>query len=133
MNMVRVNPADTIKILHKAGDAQDYNAGEVIFNQGDSGELVYALIAGEVEMFVDGKLIETIRPGDVFGEGALLHHDRQRTSSAIAKTNCHIVSLNQQRFLFAIQETPMFAFDLLRSYSDRFRKLKQKFVSLQEE
>ena len=28
-------------------------------------------------------------------------------------------------FLFAVQQTPMFALEIMRSYSDRIRKLRQ--------
>ncbi|MFM8309662.1 MAG: cyclic nucleotide-binding protein, partial [Microcystis aeruginosa] len=49
-------------------------------------------------------------------------------STAIAKTDCKLAYLNQPQFLFAVQETPMFAIKVLRSYSDRFRKLKKIFA-----
>ncbi|MGB5715366.1 MAG: cyclic nucleotide-binding domain-containing protein, partial [Waterburya sp.] len=42
------------------------------------------IISGEVEILVNGKVVETIQKGDVFGEGALLHLDHQRDSEAIA-------------------------------------------------
>ena len=34
-------------------------------------------------------------------------------------------SLDEERFLFVVQETPMFALDVIRSYSDRLRRLKR--------
>jgi CRP-like cAMP-binding protein len=38
-----------------------------------------------------------------------------------------IAIVDQERFLFAVQETPMFALEVMRSYSDRFRCLKMMF------
>jgi CRP-like cAMP-binding protein len=122
-----LSPVETIKILENHPD-RTFPAGEVIFADGTEGELMYGILSGEVEMYIKGQLIETLQKGDVFGAGALLHPDKLRESTAIAKTDCKLACLNQPQFLFAVQETPMFAIEVLRSYSDRFRKLKKIFA-----
>ncbi|MDJ0589944.1 MAG: cyclic nucleotide-binding domain-containing protein [Calothrix sp. MO_192.B10] len=119
-----LQPVETVKILQKNSDIQSFRAGEIIFYQGTEGELMYGIIKGEVEMLINDKVVETIKEGDVFGQGALLHSDHLRTSTAKAKTDCQIASLDRKRFLFAVQETPMFALEVMKSYSDRFRRLK---------
>ncbi|MGB7414138.1 MAG: hypothetical protein WA902_08005 [Thermosynechococcaceae cyanobacterium] len=43
----------------------------------------------------------------------------------IATTNGKLAALNQHRFLFAIQNTPMFAIEVMRSYSNRLRQFKR--------
>ena len=123
-----LSPVDTIKILENHPD-RTFQAGEVIFADGTEGELMYGILSGEVEMYIKEQLIETLEKGDVFGVGSLLHPDKLRESTAIAKTDCKLACLNQPQFLFAVQETPMFAVKVLRSYSDRFRKLKKIFTS----
>ena len=122
-----LSPVDTIKILENPPD-RTFQAGEVIFADGTEGELMYGILSGEVEMYIKEQLIETLEKGDVFGVGALLHPDKLRESTAIAKTDCKLACLNQPQFLFAVQETPMFAVKVLRSYSDRFRRLKKIFT-----
>ena len=119
-----LKPIETIKILQNNSHIKSFRAGEIIFRQGTEGDIMYGIIDGEVEMLVDYKVVEIIRAGDVFGQGALLHSDHLRTSTAKAKTNCQIASLDQEHFLFAVQETPMFALEVMRSYSDRLRRLK---------
>ncbi len=119
-----LKPVETIKILQNNSPIKSFPAGEIIFHQGTKGNMIYGIIDGEVEMLVDDKVVEIIRAGDVFGQGALLHSDHLRTSTAKAKTDCQIASLDQEHFLFAVQETPMFALEIMRSYSDRFRRLK---------
>lgn len=103
--------------------------GEVIFEDGTEGDVMYGILEGEVEMYVHGKLIETLTAGNVFGVGSLLHDDRLRESTAIAKTDCKLGYLDKSHFLFAVQQTPMFGFEVIRSYSDRFRGLKRIFAS----
>ena len=119
-----LKPIETIKILQNNSHIKSFRAGEIIFRQGTEGNMMYGIIDGEVEMLVNDKVVETINEGDVFGQGALLHSDHLRTSTARAKTDCQIVFLDQEHFLFAVQETPMFALEVMRSYSDRFRRLK---------
>jgi CRP-like cAMP-binding protein len=119
-----LQPIETIKILQKNSQIQSFNAGEVIFQQGTEGNEMYGIIEGEVEMLVNDKAVEIIKKRDVFGQGALLHSEHLRASTARAKTDCKIASLDQKRFLFAVQETPMFALEVMKSYSDRFRRLK---------
>ncbi|MGB7413915.1 MAG: cyclic nucleotide-binding domain-containing protein [Thermosynechococcaceae cyanobacterium] len=121
-----LKPAETIAILQKQPD-HTFMAGDVIFSEGDTGNVMYGILEGKVEILVDGKVVETINSGDVFGEGALVHVDHQRNSTAIAKTDCKLASLDQNRFLFAIENTPMFAIEVMRSYSDRLYHFKHAF------
>ena len=119
-----IKPIETIKILQDSSNIESFAVGETIFHQGTKGNVMYGIIEGEIEMLVNDKAIEIIKEGDVFGQGALLHLDHLRTSTAKAKTNCKIAILDQSHFLFAVQETPLFALEVMRSYSDRFRRLK---------
>jgi CRP-like cAMP-binding protein len=120
-----LDPARTVSIFQKQPGPMSFLPGEVIFEEGKVGDVMYGIIEGEVELFVNGKVVETIKKGDVFGEGALVHQEHTRASTAIAKTECKLAELDQKRFLFAVQETPMFALDVIRSYSYRLRRLKR--------
>ncbi|KGF74024.1 cyclic nucleotide-binding protein [Neosynechococcus sphagnicola sy1] len=105
-----------------------FTAGEIIFDIGQPGELVYGIIEGEVELQLHGKSVEIIGAGDLFGEGALVHPEGLRGSTALAKTDCKLTTMNRSHFLFAVQETPMFALEVIRSYSDRLLKLKHQLA-----
>ena len=119
-----LEPVETIKILQNNSHVKSFCAGEIIFQQETEGNVMYGIIDGEVEMLVNDKAVEVIKQGDVFGQGALLHSDHLRASTARAKTDCQIACLERRNFLFAVQETPMFALEVMRSYSDRLRRLK---------
>ncbi|MEB3882728.1 cyclic nucleotide-binding domain-containing protein [Lyngbya sp. CCY1209] len=119
-----LEPAQTVKIFQQLPD-QKVSAGETIFEEGKPGDLMYGIIEGEVEFWVNGKSIETLKQGDVFGEGALVHRDGTRASTAVAKTDCVLATMDERRFLFAIEQTPLFALEVMRSFSDRLRRLKR--------
>ena len=124
-----LKPDDTVR-LFKSGPEKKIKAGEIIFQVGDQQTLMYGIIEGKVEMYLNGKLIEILETGDVFGEGALLHSDHRRTSTAISKTDCILAPMDREHFLFAVQQTPMFAIEVMRSYSDRFRHIKESLQAL---
>lgn len=85
---------------------------------------MYGIIEGEIEMFVDGKTVEILKAGDIFGAGELIHPDHARDSTAVAKMNCKLAYIDLHRFLFAVENSPVFAIEVMRSYSDRLRRLK---------
>ncbi|MEM8778218.1 MAG: cyclic nucleotide-binding domain-containing protein [Cyanobacteria bacterium P01_G01_bin.49] len=119
-----LSPIETIKFLQSQPE-QTFTSGNIIFREGEKGEIMYGVIEGTVEMSVNNKVVELIEKADIFGQGALVHEDYLRASTAVAKTDCKLACLDRSRFLFAVQETPMFALEVMRSYSDRYRHLKQ--------
>ncbi|WP_448560657.1 cyclic nucleotide-binding domain-containing protein [Trichothermofontia sp.] len=120
-----MDPAITVKIFQRQSNFKQVPAGETIFSEGEVGTEMYGILEGEVDFLVDGKVVETIGVGDVFGEGALVHVEGTRGSTTVAKTDCKLAVMNKHRFLFAVQETPEFALEIMRSYSNRLRRLRR--------
>jgi len=120
-----LDPAQTISIFQRQPEPKVFVAGQVIFEEGQPGDYMYGILEGEVNLSVHNKIIETIKAGDVFGAGALVGI-KNRTYTAIAKTDCKLAFLDEQRFLFAVQETPMFALLVMRSYSQRLSRLEHQ-------
>jgi CRP/FNR family transcriptional regulator, cyclic AMP receptor protein len=121
-----LKPALTVSLFQKEPKHLDFAAGEVIFEIGQSGSTMFGVIEGTVDLVVNGRVVETIQEGDVFGEGVLVHPSKTRASTAIAQTDCVLACLDEKRFLFAVQNTPMFAVEIMRSFSERLRRLKQQ-------
>lgn len=119
-----LSPAETVRIFQRQPDPIWVAAGQVIFEEGQPGDYMYGILEGEVNLTVAGEVVETIEAGDVFGQGALVHPDGTRSTTAIAKTDGKLAFIDEKRFLFAVQETPMFALEVMRSYSDRLRRFK---------
>lgn len=119
-----LQPLQTVQIFQKNCQPHIVKAGEVIFKQGEPGDIMYGIIEGEIQFSINGKPAETLKAGDVFGEGALVHQNYQRRSTATAKTDCKLAVLDKERFMFAVQQTPMFALEVIRSYSDRLNRLR---------
>lgn len=119
-----LEPATIVKNFQKIPEPRKISQGENIFIEGENGNLMYGIIEGQVEFLVEDKIVETLTKGDIFGIGALVHKDQIRASTARAKTDCIVAEIDQERFMFLVQQTPMFALLALQSYSDRLRHLK---------
>jgi len=117
---------DTIKLFQKEPDNLKIPTGTIIFKENDLGELLYGIIQGEVDIIVNGHVVETLKSGDIFGQGAIVDPEHKRLSTAVAKTDCELASLDQERFIFVVQETPVFALQVMREYSKRLRTLKHQ-------
>ncbi|MGD1083212.1 MAG: cyclic nucleotide-binding domain-containing protein [Verrucomicrobiota bacterium] len=106
-------------------DYQIYAAGDMIFAQGQPGDVMYIVKEGEVEIRLGDQILDTIGPEGFFGEMALID-DAPRSASAVAKTHCKLSAVNQKRFLFMVQQTPFFAIRLLKAMSARIRRHNEK-------
>ena len=120
-----VNALDTMRALASHGEVMDVPAGGLIFRSGESGDCMFGLLEGQVQLSWNGDSgHEDIKAGDVFGAGALVTADHRRYGNATAITDCKVLVMNREKFLFAVQESPMFAIELLGSIDQRLRQLK---------
>src|SRR5207249_11350199 len=74
-----------------------YKAGDVIFKEGESGDEMYVVLEGEVAVIVHDKIVETVGVDNFLGEMALID-SRPRSATAVAKTDCKLAPINQNRF-----------------------------------
>jgi CRP-like cAMP-binding protein len=96
-------------------------AGTLIFEEGQAGDRMYAVLQGSVEVRKGGTVVADLEAGAVFGEMAVIDH-QPRSASAYAKTDCVLVEVNERRFLFLVQQTPFFALQMLRMMAERLRR-----------
>ncbi|BAY61305.1 hypothetical protein NIES22_13700 [Calothrix brevissima NIES-22] len=126
-----LNAVQTINIFQKQPNPKVVSAGQVIFEVGEPGDCMYGIIEGSVDILVDGKVVETISAGEVFAIGALVGV-KNRTYTAIANTDCQLAFLDEQRFLFVVQETPLFALQVMKNYSERLTRVEHSLSSLRK-
>lgn len=120
-----MNALDTMRALASNGEVIKVEPGALIFTSGASGDCMFGLLEGSVQLSWNGDQgHEQINAGDVFGAGALVTSDHRRYGNARALTPCKLLVMNREKFLFAVQESPMFAIELLGSIDQRLRQLK---------
>jgi CRP/FNR family cyclic AMP-dependent transcriptional regulator len=100
-------------------------AGEAIFSTYDLGAEMYVVLEGEVEITIGPRIVETLGPGEPFGEMALIDQ-APRVATAVAKTPCKLAVITEKRFLFMVQTTPHFALQIMKVMADRLRKMNAR-------
>jgi CRP-like cAMP-binding protein len=114
--------ATDFQLLANAGfPPAKFEPGEVLFSEGDKGDKMYVIRSGEVEVERDGKIVETLSGGGIFGEMALIDGS-PRAATARAKTACEVAAITEKTFLFLVHETPFFAIAVMRVLADRLRR-----------
>ncbi len=110
------------KLLANAGfPPATFKPGEIIFSAGDKGDNMYVIRTGEVEVERDGKIVENLFAGGIFGEMALIDGS-PRAATARAKTACEVAPITEKSFLFLVHETPYFAIAVMRTLAERLRR-----------
>jgi len=111
---------------------KEYKDGEIIIEQGESGNCMYVIQSGEVEVLRDnndGPVQLAIRKtGDFFGEMALFSKE-VRSATIRAVGNARILTVDRKNLLQSIQKDPSLAFRIIETLSKRLRDLSEEIVS----
>ncbi len=110
-----------------------YGDGEVIIRQGESGDSMYEIQDGQVEVIQekDGKEVRlaVLDKGDFFGEMAIF--DREvRSATVRAMGEVRALTIDKRTFLRRITEDPSIAFRIVERMSRRIRTLDAEIVRL---
>jgi CRP-like cAMP-binding protein len=90
-----LQPDEISDILHR-GDVMYVPKGKTIFYKGQTGNNLFVVFSGVVDIFNDEKHIARCRVGDAFGEMSVLDH-RPRSASAMAATEAKLFTLDEKQ------------------------------------
>jgi len=113
--------------FQKWGAQEAAGPGKVFFRERSQRGLfsgddrMYLLLEGAVALTVEGRSIDTVNPGEIFGEMMSLTTSARRSATATAKTACRVIALDSGRFRKAIQSDPEFVLVLMGVMVNRFR------------
>jgi CRP-like cAMP-binding protein len=99
---------------------------------------MYFLTHGEVALTANGKLLETVRPGEVFGEMAVISEipglaiASTRSATATANIDCRAWSLDGTDAEAGLARTPEFALMLMSVMFERLRFLAARLAARTE-
>jgi len=114
-----------LKMFTDAPDIKEFSAGETILEEGISGDVMYVVMEGKVDIRVNEFSIEKVVPGEIVGEMALID-SRARSANVVALTRCRLAPVTEKQFLFMVQRTPLFSLHVMRVLADRIRKINEK-------
>ncbi|MGO9614233.1 MAG: GAF domain-containing protein [Dissulfurispiraceae bacterium] len=110
-----------------------YADGQIIFNEGTTGEVVYVVQSGKVKITKkteSGEVtIATLVEGELFGEMAVF--DRlPRSATAVALGDARVLSVDKKKLFTTINRDPTLVFKMLESMSQRIRRLDGEVMKL---
>jgi CRP-like cAMP-binding protein len=102
-------------------DAMSRHAkGTVLFKEGSTGALAYVVQEGRVSVSIQGKVVQRVGPGGIFGEMALVDQST-RAATATAETECALLAINRTVFVNLVKANPEFGAALLSAVAVRVR------------
>jgi Cyclic nucleotide-binding domain/Major Facilitator Superfamily len=94
-------PAPAVEGLAAALTPAEVPAGAVLIRQGEDGDAYYAIAAGQLDVFQDGRFVRRCGRGEGVGEIALLRAV-PRTATVAAHTGATVYRLAREPFLTAV-------------------------------
>jgi CRP/FNR family cyclic AMP-dependent transcriptional regulator len=109
-------------VFKNADTIRDVPTGTVIFELGSTGDDMYGVVEGEVEVTLPSGRVRRIGPDETFGEMGIID-STPRSGTAVASMDTKLAIINRRTFLFLVHETPMFALQVMGSLAERLRGL----------
>src|SRR5258708_23220313 len=115
------------EVFSSVGKPEPVAKGATIFAENEKGnrlllrrDKMYLLLDGEVTLTAKNKVIGKIGKGEIFGEMASIS-EMPRSATAVAKTPCRVIALDDGQFQSALRKRPEFALMLMSVMIGRMR------------
>jgi CRP-like cAMP-binding protein len=99
-------------------------AGDAIVSKGAVGVSMFVVTAGQIAISVNDRVVETVGPGETFGEMAVLGPN-VRAATAAATGDGAWLAISRDAFLGIVRSRPAIGIALLRSISERLQHLSK--------
>ena len=110
-----------------------YQNGEIIVHQGDSGDCMYVIQDGFVEILIESEekqvQLNVLSKDDFFGELAIFNEE-VRTATARALGEARILTVDHKNLLRCIHEDPSLAYRIMEEMAARIDKLSKAVSEL---
>lgn len=107
-----------------------YVDGENIIRQGETGDSMYVVQGGRVEVLQESKKsgeqhLAFLNAGDFFGEMSVFEKE-VRSATVRAAGEARVLKIDKRALLTRIREDPLLAMNLLKTMSHRIRRLNEE-------
>lgn len=109
------------------GKTVKFEAGEILFSQGEAGDFMLLLEEGNLGVIKDGQLIATLGPGSTVGEMAILLNE-PRIASVKALTKAKLITITAGDFERVLQERPDISLRIMESLARQLQNTTNKLM-----
>jgi serine phosphatase RsbU (regulator of sigma subunit) len=120
-------PADELTRIEHALKEGRYDAGDVLFVEGDTGDRLCIISEGQIDVVKalgspDEHVIAIRGPGDYVGEMSLIQVDGKRTASIRARTPLRTLEMTRTEFDALLHRQPQIAYQMARVLSSHLNE-----------
>ena len=122
------SPTVALEFFKTAGKPEKIPQGSTFFAENQKArpyffmrDKMYLLLDGEVDLLARNKSIGTVKKGQIFGEMTSITH-LPRSATAVAKSPCRVIALDDKQFQQGLRHKPAFALMLMSIMIGRLRE-----------
>lgn len=108
-------------VQNQSAERRTLEAGEPVFYEHQPGGEMYVVLSGRVDVLTYGKVLESVGPGGIVGEMALID-EGPRSAAALAAERSEVAVIPRALFLQLVKDEPEFALTVMRVLAARLRK-----------
>jgi len=98
-----------------------YNKDEIVFTEGEHGNVMFFIISGTVSINRKNQIIRTMKRGDYFGEMSMLLNAPRTATAKVLEGNTRIVVISQENFETILKESPEVVLTILKEMTLRLK------------
>ena len=125
-----------LKLLAFTSDRVNYDAGQVLFRQGDPGDAAYVLLSGSADILVNSESgeikVATLETNSIVGEIAIICDDT-RSATVRAVTPLETLRIRKDHFLRMLVEFPEMAVVIMRELAERLSRTTSELSAARSE
>ena len=124
----KIDPAK-LKLLAFTSEHLEFDEGDALFLQGDTGDAAYILLEGDAHVLVDvapGQTIKvaSLRQNDIVGEIAILC-DVPRTATVVAASRLVSMKISKDGFFNLVTQFPQVGMEIMHELAARLHQTTQ--------
>lgn len=128
--LLRAFTPSEVAEIYNTGKPMRLGRGEVLFRRGDSGDTMYVVLSGRIQLVFPSEIApKVLRSGDFLGELALVSPDHVRTATAVGIDESELQLFDQQAFDRLLETKPRLLVSLLKWISSYLLSSEQRLTS----
>lgn len=108
------------KLMQRYGSTYAHN--DIIFRQGEASYNLYYLVAGEIHIIKENKVLRAVQPGEHFGEIAMLSNTPTTAEAIVASSQAEVITMSTDSMETLLLDEPKVAMKFLRKLATRLQK-----------
>jgi CRP-like cAMP-binding protein len=118
--------AKEVSAIASAAKERRFDTGDTIVGEGEGGVGFFVIAEGSARVETRGERRGTLKPGDSFGEVALLDEGGRRTASVIAESPVRVFGITAWQFTPLLEQNPGLAIKTAKILARRLREAEER-------